>query len=312
VFDRFTERARSAIATARKEAERMGSEVIAPEHLVLGLAADPASAAGRALARAGGRDGLRAEWDATATPRAADPSLGQLAFTREVRAALERAAELGVSVNAVDAQHILVALLEAEGPVTETLVRRGIRLDEVRASLPATPYVTPPAPPPPSADATIASFRSAAVLAAGTKAYRFAEDTNKAVALACEEAARLSAPSLTATVLLAGVLRVSSGLALVLGRGVDAAKLLEETIALAQREVATKRPGPLSPEAKRALELAGEESTAARAKTVSVQHLLQGIARAAEGETAQLLARNGLTDGKRGGFFSRLLRGLGF
>lgn len=41
MFERFTDEARRAMALSNREAQRLGHEYIGPEHLLLGLVADP-------------------------------------------------------------------------------------------------------------------------------------------------------------------------------------------------------------------------------------------------------------------------------
>ena len=49
-FERFTDRARHVVAASRQEASSLGADRVDPEHILLGLFAEPAGIAGRALA----------------------------------------------------------------------------------------------------------------------------------------------------------------------------------------------------------------------------------------------------------------------
>lgn len=53
MFERFTQRARRAVVSAMQHAVALGHGSIGPEHLLLGLLADPDSVAGRVLAEYG-------------------------------------------------------------------------------------------------------------------------------------------------------------------------------------------------------------------------------------------------------------------
>lgn len=49
-FERFTDRARHVVVASRQAAQSLGAEAVGPQHLLLGLFAEPAGIAGRVLA----------------------------------------------------------------------------------------------------------------------------------------------------------------------------------------------------------------------------------------------------------------------
>ncbi|MGY1704670.1 Clp protease N-terminal domain-containing protein [Geodermatophilus sp. SYSU D00697] len=116
-FGRFTDRARGAVVAAQNEARAAGSPEIGTAHLVLGLLADPDGVAARALL-ADGRtaEAVRAAAAGSFSPPAADvPDF--VPFDAAARSALELTFAIASrrDDDAVDTEHLLLALLEAEG-----------------------------------------------------------------------------------------------------------------------------------------------------------------------------------------------------
>jgi ATP-dependent Clp protease ATP-binding subunit ClpA len=144
MFERFTREARTAVKAAEAEARELGSPTIEAEHLLLALTrADPATAAGQALAEAGldhdsVTDALDAErersliavgisisdFDLPAPRPAARPRMAasaKSALEHALRISLERADRR------IDGSHILLALLRAEaGTVPRALNEAGV------------------------------------------------------------------------------------------------------------------------------------------------------------------------------------------
>ena len=122
-FHQFTQRARNVVVTAQNEAAGARNAEIGTGHLVLGLLADPASTAARALTAQGvSADRLRAAVTA-ALPPAADAVPALIPFDAGARAALEGAfgAAARLGSDQVGTEHVLLALLDLEdgtGPVT--------------------------------------------------------------------------------------------------------------------------------------------------------------------------------------------------
>ena len=116
-FSRFTERARNVVVAAQHEARAAGNDEITTSHLVLGLLAEPQALAARAIADQGVRpEALRAAAVATLPPAAAEvPEL--VPYDAGARKALELTFReaLRLGHNYVGTEHLLLALLEAEG-----------------------------------------------------------------------------------------------------------------------------------------------------------------------------------------------------
>ncbi len=114
-FARFTPRARSVIVEAQNKAHAVGNDEITPAHLLLALFTDPGSVAAKLLA-GHGVDVDAATAAVTLSPKADDmPAL--IPFSGQARKVLELTFReaLRLGHNYIGTEHILLALLEAEG-----------------------------------------------------------------------------------------------------------------------------------------------------------------------------------------------------
>jgi hypothetical protein len=139
-FSRFTDRARKVVVTAQEEARARGNSQITVAHLVLGLVADPAALAARAIVAQGvSLDAVRQT--ATATlPAAADSVPALIPFDPHAKKALELTFReaLRMNHNHVGTEHILLALLELEDG---TGVLAGLGVDKATAETSITAAV---------------------------------------------------------------------------------------------------------------------------------------------------------------------------
>ena len=115
-FTRFTPRARNVVMAAQNEAREAGNDQIRPEHLVLGLLAEPdALAAQSILAQGVALDAVRQAVVAVLPPASGDlPEL--IPFDPGAKKALELTFReaLRMGHNYVGTEHLLLALLELE------------------------------------------------------------------------------------------------------------------------------------------------------------------------------------------------------
>jgi hypothetical protein len=114
-FNRFTPRARSVVVESQNKAHAASNDEIQPAHLLLGLFTDPDSLAARLLAGQGvDADAATA---AVALPAAADDMPALIPFSGAARKVLELTFReaLRLGHNYIGTEHILLALLEAEG-----------------------------------------------------------------------------------------------------------------------------------------------------------------------------------------------------
>ncbi|MDI9976873.1 Clp protease N-terminal domain-containing protein [Rhodococcus sp. IEGM 1307] len=131
-FSRFTPRARQVVVIAQNEARAARNAEILPQHLVLGLLADPEGLGARAIAAQGVElDSVRHAATATLPPAAEEvPAL--VPFDAQSRKALELTFReaLRLGHNYIGTEHILLALLEVEDGVG---VLTGLGVDKAAA-----------------------------------------------------------------------------------------------------------------------------------------------------------------------------------
>ncbi|MFE9918555.1 Clp protease N-terminal domain-containing protein [Micromonospora sp. NPDC005553] len=115
-FGRFTPRARNVVMASQEEARASGNAEIGPEHLVLGLLAEPEGLAARVMAGRGATpEAVREAFAAVLPPRAEQvPDL--IPYDARGKKALELTFReaLRLGHNYIGTEHILLALLEQE------------------------------------------------------------------------------------------------------------------------------------------------------------------------------------------------------
>lgn len=115
-FSRFTPRARNVVVASQNEARAAGNVEIRPEHLVLGLLAEPEGVAMRVLADRGVTVDAVRQAAANALPPRVDEYPALIPFDPQAKKALEltfrEAHRLGHGF--VGTEHVLLALLEVE------------------------------------------------------------------------------------------------------------------------------------------------------------------------------------------------------
>jgi hypothetical protein len=139
-FARFTERARAAVTAAQEEARRGRHGAVRPEHLVLGLLADPGTFVGRALADLGA-DPARIRAVVTTPGTESEPLTGSLPVGADTKKTfqlvLREALRLGH--NYIGTEHILLGVLSDDTqPAARALTGLGVTHDAVERWLVAT------------------------------------------------------------------------------------------------------------------------------------------------------------------------------
>jgi hypothetical protein len=132
---RFTRVARHVVMRAQKEAHALGSDAIAPEHVLIGLATVERGTAARALAAQGvDAERVRGEVGGEAVR---EPSRGRLPFSDEAKGVLEASAGEAQTLkhNWIGSEHILLALLGAGGRPLEILEKLGATADALRGEV---------------------------------------------------------------------------------------------------------------------------------------------------------------------------------
>ena len=134
MWDRFTERAKHVISTAREEATRLGSEYVRTEHILLGLCREPDGIAARALENLGvDIESLAMEIEQQVQRGNAVPSSDEIAFTPRAKKVLELSVEEARRFNHsyIGTEHILLGLVK-EGEGIAAKVLQDLKIDEVR------------------------------------------------------------------------------------------------------------------------------------------------------------------------------------
>ena len=135
MFERFTDRARRAVALAQEEAKRLDHNYIGTEHLLLGLIHEGDGVAAKALESLGiSLDAVRQQVEEIIGQGQQAPS-GHIPFTPRAKKVLElslrESQQLGH--NYIGTEHILLGLIrEGDGVAAQVLVKLGADLNRVR------------------------------------------------------------------------------------------------------------------------------------------------------------------------------------
>jgi hypothetical protein len=164
MFERFTEKARRVIFSARFEAIRYGSPYIETEHLLLGLLRVDRALAKWFPGESNVEPEIRTEIEGQITQRKRISTSVEVPLTEECKKALQLAAEESerLAQRYVGTQHPLLGMLRVEGSHAAKLLReRGLKPEAVREQLAKLPVHASPkalAEPRRRAIATLDSF----------------------------------------------------------------------------------------------------------------------------------------------------------
>ncbi|GLY22903.1 Clp protease N-terminal domain-containing protein [Micromonospora sp. NBRC 101691] len=147
-FNRFTPRARNVVAASHNEARAAGSPQIGPEHLVLGLLAEPEAVAARVITAQGVTLEAVREAVAAVLPAAVPNVPDLIPYNAEGKKALELTFReaLRLGHNYIGTEHILLALLEQEdgdGVLTGLGVDKATTEAGIATALEAAVRITP-------------------------------------------------------------------------------------------------------------------------------------------------------------------------
>ena len=135
MFERFTDRARQAVALAQEEATRLDHNYIGTEHILLGLLHEGTGVAARAL------DSLEISLDAVRQQveeiigRGQQAPSGHIPFTPRAKKVLELSLResLQLGHTYIGTEHSLLGLIrEGDGVAAQILVKLGAELNRVR------------------------------------------------------------------------------------------------------------------------------------------------------------------------------------
>ncbi|WP_416904219.1 Clp protease N-terminal domain-containing protein [Micromonospora echinospora] len=147
-FSRFTPRARNVVMASQNEARAAGSPQIGPEHLVLGLLAEPEAVAARVITAQGVTLEAVREAVAAVLPAAVPNVPDLIPYNAEGKKALELTFReaLRLGHNYIGTEHILLALLEQEdgdGVLTRLGVDKATTEAGIATALEAAVRITP-------------------------------------------------------------------------------------------------------------------------------------------------------------------------
>ena len=141
LFRRFTDRARSAVSAAQREAQEHGHRYIGTEHLLLGVLDEGANLGIKVLESLEVEPAdLRAELVASLLPAGGPPG-EKPPFTPLAKAVLEHAASEALSLghNYIGCEHLLLGLVAVEdGLASQVLRRMGVELRTTRRAVTTT------------------------------------------------------------------------------------------------------------------------------------------------------------------------------
>jgi ATP-dependent Clp protease ATP-binding subunit ClpC len=137
MFEKFTDRARKVMSIARQEAQRLNSEVIGTEHILLGIVQEGQSIAAKVLQGMSiDFKRIRTEIEKLVTPNTSPTvTLGQIPLSPRAKRVIELAGEIAQQLGqeAIATEHLLLGILkEGEGVAAQALVNLGVRLEDVR------------------------------------------------------------------------------------------------------------------------------------------------------------------------------------
>ncbi|HMS09835.1 MAG TPA: Clp protease N-terminal domain-containing protein, partial [Pyrinomonadaceae bacterium] len=140
MFERYSERSRRVIFFARYEALQYGSQVIAPEHLLLGLMREDKTVGARFFPyrRSISVDTIRRDVEERISVRERIPQSAELHLSPEAKKVLFWASEESRHLKStkIRPEHLLAGMLREEKTVAaEILFKYGVRVEDVREEI---------------------------------------------------------------------------------------------------------------------------------------------------------------------------------
>ena len=137
MFERYTEKARRVIFFARYEALQYGSQVISPEHILLGLMREDKTLSARffPFRNSLSVEAVRREVEERITFKERIPQSAELHLSNETKRILALAAEESRKLKNrhIGPEHLLLGILREEKSIAaEILFQYGLRLQDVR------------------------------------------------------------------------------------------------------------------------------------------------------------------------------------
>jgi len=135
-MENFTERARKVISLARQEAQRLNSDVVGTEHILLGIVEEGSGVAAKVLKNLNiDLKMVRQEIEKLISPGPPVVTLGQIPFSPRAKRVMDLAREVSTNMGQeiVGTEHLLLGILrEGEGVAAQVLMNLGVKLDDVQ------------------------------------------------------------------------------------------------------------------------------------------------------------------------------------
>jgi hypothetical protein len=139
MFERYTEQAVRALFFARYDASQLGSIVIEPEHLLLGLIRESKGLTNALFARLGvSQEDIRRELEGRSAFREKIATSVEIPFSEPAKRVLQFAAEESDRLlhNYIGTEHLLLGILREErSAAAALLIDKGMRVDAVRMEI---------------------------------------------------------------------------------------------------------------------------------------------------------------------------------
>ena len=139
MFERFTDRARHALAWAHQEAQRLNHDYIGTEHVVLGIVKEGTGPTAVFLKRCDvSLDALRLEVEKLVPPRSGPVAMGRPRQSPPVMRATDHAVQEARAFKHtyVGTEHLMLALLrDHESVGTKALANLGFQMDQLRQEM---------------------------------------------------------------------------------------------------------------------------------------------------------------------------------
>ena len=132
MFEKFTERARKVMSLARGEAQRLNSEFIGTEHILLGIIQEGGGVAAKVLKNLNiDMRRIRQEVEKLVSPGSSTIQLGQIPFSPRAKRVIELSGEAAAALghDIIGTEHLLLGLLkEQEGVAAQVLMNLGMKM----------------------------------------------------------------------------------------------------------------------------------------------------------------------------------------
>jgi ornithine carbamoyltransferase len=304
MWQKFTQQARQVVFVAQEEAQRLGTNHVATEHLLLGLIRVNDNIAGGILKHMSiSLDDLSAAIERQIT-RGDGGFTNDMQLTSLAKRVIDLAFEeaLKFKVDYIGTEHLLVGLLlESEGLAGRLLAEFGIELGAVRREVSALHSDTVPEETGSvSGQGTVVSETTVGVTRQGERRImwqRFTERARRVVFFAQEEAGRLGENYVSTEHLLLGILRENDSVAsrILTRMEISLGRIRNEI----ERQV-TRGDGrlqqdmQLTPRAKRVIDLAYDEARQLNNNYIGTEHLLLALIREGDGLAGRVLQKLGV------------------